>query len=570
MPDTAKRCDVPARYRAGRSPATRSRLRGRALAGIGAPPRASHCLKHARAGTCGRTIAARFPTTLHPQAVSDFGARNSAPRTRHTGSSCRLCNADGFREKSRGANLPLRGGQGIDPPNPTSPMPNAVNLCSSRALASLLCLVGFSCVPVVAQFVEQVNEVGSPSAPKIVVRHQSDVIGISGYGSPTVKWDPINSAWNEVTPGDVWVGGVEPGMFTTRANKATYWASGTLLEWDGSQWVAPTPSVTGAPTATQQYSLAGLPNGEMILFGGVGASGFLNETWKLSAQNVWSLVVPTASSPSPRVLSAMAADSTGSVVLFGGGDATTNLADTWSFNVNGPTWSQVAVSGTPPDRVYGVLVHRPSTSSFTLLGGLGGPQPGVRLDAWVLTGTTWTQAPASYADSPGGWVWSGALAANDEVVAAYVNTGTLVIGALSGFASVGAGCACPGTGPGALTLGATGTTVLGGSHTLTFSGYALISPLVLVFDVAPAVTPVTFPGFAPGCNQNIATIAGSVLVAASPPAAPAPTVVLNVPDTTVLIGARTVFQAVQPPFSNPFPGFAGCVSNALDVRIGRF
>ncbi len=71
-----------------------------------------------------------------------------------------------------------------------------------------------------------------------------------------------------------------------------------LWTWDGDRWVA-TPA-SGAPPARGGAALAGGPGGTLVLFGGIGASGVLGDTWTLTTQPAKSGAAPaTPSSAAP-------------------------------------------------------------------------------------------------------------------------------------------------------------------------------------------------------------------------------------------------------------------------------
>ena len=115
-----------------------------------------------------------------------------------------------------------------------------------------------------------------------------------------------------------------------------------------------------------------------------------------------------AAGPAPRSGAAMAYDpATGDVVMFGGAGASDQvLDDTWLWN--GSSWSQARPSQSPPARSGALMAWDPQSQRVIMLGGMGGSgcAPGigdvrdssaaggiciVQEDAWAWDGTDWTQ-----------------------------------------------------------------------------------------------------------------------------------------------------------------------------------
>jgi hypothetical protein len=134
-------------------------------------------------------------------------------------------------------------------------------------------------------------------------------------------------------------------------------------------------------------------HGQVVMFGGFGASGYLNDTWLWNGSN-WTQASPV-NSPSARAAHAMVYDAaTAQVVMFGGlSSASSRLGDTWLWD--GANWTQANPPSSPPARDGAVMVYDPVTTQVILFGGVS--NAGVDLnDTWVWDGTTWTQlTPAS-------------------------------------------------------------------------------------------------------------------------------------------------------------------------------
>jgi hypothetical protein len=83
-----------------------------------------------------------------------------------------------------------------------------------------------------------------------------------------------------------------------------------------------------------------------VLFGGVGSTETLSDTWEWDGQS-WIQVADTG--PSPRAFGAITYDSVNKrVILFGGqqGQPIGDLGDTWSWD--GTDWTQLEEKGPSP------------------------------------------------------------------------------------------------------------------------------------------------------------------------------------------------------------------------------
>ncbi|MBI5835982.1 MAG: hypothetical protein HZB25_01945 [Candidatus Eisenbacteria bacterium] len=130
----------------------------------------------------------------------------------------------------------------------------------------------------------------------------------------------------------------------------------------------------GTPPAARQYASAmcDAAGGRMVVFGGSGAHGLLNDTWVLtlpaSGTPTWTQLAPAGVPPAPRYSPATASDGT-SLFLHGGGDAV--YTDTWKLSLGAsPAWTQIFPSGTPPAEIYvQAMVYDPSDTSLIYFAG---------------------------------------------------------------------------------------------------------------------------------------------------------------------------------------------------------
>ena len=130
---------------------------------------------------------------------------------------------------------------------------------------------------------------------------------------------------------------------------------------------------------------------EIVLFGGAGSTGLLDDTWVWSSVNSsWAKRAPPVS-PSPRQYPAMTFDAVrGEVVLFGGyRDINNPLGDTWVWSSAASTWTQRLPVSSPPARSSSALAFDSARSEVVLFGGAASANRFA--DTWVWNGTTWTQ-----------------------------------------------------------------------------------------------------------------------------------------------------------------------------------
>lgn len=409
-----------------------------------------------------------------------------------------------------------------------------------------------------AQFVHQaVNSFAGGSSVSLVAAGNGEVIGTNG--PQTWRWDSLDpfGAWVATTAAPVPFNATSARSTTRGAGTATIWDGSQLFEWSGSQWV--NVSWSGSPpSANVSFSIAGMPNGDILLFGGWNGAPS-NETWLLDATNNWTQLFPSASPPG-RTAPALAYDSTrGTVVMFGGGGSAAALGDTWEFD--GSTWTQTSTGG-PSARTAGALCYRQSTETMTLVGGLSGFP---LTDAWNYVSGTWLPVTSTHTGDLS-YCFSAALhPVTDEIIATGQSSSPVTVTVrLSGHVSVLSGCTCAGQ-SGPFTATGVGSTTIGMTFTLNLTNFEVGNPLWAIWDTAPIATPVQFPGLPLGCMANIASAPGSALVSASPQAMSAQNYFLAIPNNTALIGLRIVYQGLQLNLSS----FLGCTSSAVDMRIGR-
>jgi uncharacterized protein (TIGR03437 family) len=166
---------------------------------------------------------------------------------------------------------------------------------------------------------------------------------------------------------------------------------GDTWVWNGAAWTQKTPQTS--PPARAGHSLAyDSVHGQVVLFGGEGASGFgfqatavaLNDTWLWDGTN-WTQELPKISPP-PRNAFAMAFDAAhGQTFLFGGLNGNgTDLNDTWIWD--GSNWTQVSPQTSPSVRDSYALAYDSTHGQIVLFGGETSFPLATLGDTWIWTG----------------------------------------------------------------------------------------------------------------------------------------------------------------------------------------
>ncbi len=169
------------------------------------------------------------------------------------------------------------------------------------------------------------------------------------------------------------------------------------------EWTELNDGAAASPTPRTLFSMvfnpAAFPNGQIVLFGGQGDSGPLNDTWVWNDfNNIWNSQT-TSLNPSPRNGVSMAFDPTfGQTLLFGGTNTFSDFNDTWLWNGNNSTWTELIPNTTSPTnpspRAYASMAFAPLPSTQLILFGgstISGSMPMPLNDTWAWNGTAWIQ-----------------------------------------------------------------------------------------------------------------------------------------------------------------------------------
>jgi uncharacterized protein (TIGR03437 family) len=160
-------------------------------------------------------------------------------------------------------------------------------------------------------------------------------------------------------------------------------------------WVQISPLGTPPSPRAGASVVYDLFSNEMILFGGSGPSGPLNDVWVLSNANgyggtpVWTQVATSGGPPAPRSQhTAVYSGTTNSMIVYGGNSNGTDLSDIWLLvgaNATGgtPKWTQLtpAAGAAPAARSHHTSVFDSVAGRMIIFGGDATPLN----DSWTLS-----------------------------------------------------------------------------------------------------------------------------------------------------------------------------------------
>ncbi|MEZ4366271.1 MAG: hypothetical protein R2939_08270 [Kofleriaceae bacterium] len=207
------------------------------------------------------------------------------------------------------------------------------------------------------------------------------------------RWQQVQTGYPAPRSGHSLAYDAERGVVVMFGGASTAPLPPETYAWDGHEWL--TFAGGTQPAARSEAAMAYDPvRREVVLFGGASIgfpTALFADVWRWDGAT-WTQATP-ATAPSARRRATMAADpSTGELVLFGGVDATGPRDDTWAWD--GVTWRERATLTRPPRRGGATLVA--GNARLLLFGGDG---DGIRYDdTWELQGTRWVDV--SRADRP--------------------------------------------------------------------------------------------------------------------------------------------------------------------------
>lgn len=170
-----------------------------------------------------------------------------------------------------------------------------------------------------------------------------------------------------------------------------------------ANWTKLSPA-TSPPARTYPAMAFDPVSGKIVLFGGFGDAGNLNDTWTFDGTN-WTQVNPSVAPP-VRNGATMAFDRpTQKLVMFGGFDTNHYLQDTWIWDGATSTWTQAQLPKSPPNATGAMMFSDPVTGQAMMFGGynLFKPLFPVFSNTWRWAGTAWQKLNPSTVPYPRAW-----------------------------------------------------------------------------------------------------------------------------------------------------------------------
>lgn len=178
-------------------------------------------------------------------------------------------------------------------------------------------------------------------------RHQTFLIGGSQgeFDLPVAEhWAWDGEIWSQLTPNPPFALVDAAAAYDARRDRVVLFGGigvsgkvNELWEWNGSRWIKH-PSTGAWPPARSGHTLVYDPvRQRSVLFGGITETNFvLNDLWEWDGTS-WTQIHPTSPLPPPRRDHAMVYDEARrALVLFGGNDSWKELQDVWLLRYDDP------------------------------------------------------------------------------------------------------------------------------------------------------------------------------------------------------------------------------------------
>ncbi|MFA5859295.1 MAG: kelch repeat-containing protein, partial [Elusimicrobiota bacterium] len=196
----------------------------------------------------------------------------------------------------------------------------------------------------------------------------------------TYVYDDVQNSWTNMNPS------TKPSIREYYSMVYDSYNEKTLLfgGWEGvnryndtwaydyavNTWTGLNPGGSLPPVRYGQSMVYDSNNRQVILFGGSGDSGYLDDTWIYNyGNNTWTQKFPI-NKPSARYEHSMVYDPVNKrVLLFGGYGSSGYLKDTWYYDVSGNQWYELNPSSSPQQRYGAGMVYDRTTKTSFLLGG---------------------------------------------------------------------------------------------------------------------------------------------------------------------------------------------------------
>ena len=137
------------------------------------------------------------------------------------------------------------------------------------------------------------------------------------------------------------------------------------------QWRELTPTSGSAPEVRRNGAAIYDPVGKrVIIFGGTGNNGTLNDTWAFDpATRTWAKLQTTGATPAPRLGFDAVYDSVGHQMVIYAGQASGFFNDTWTLNLTTLEWRDVSPSSRPKARYGHSAIFDPVSRSLVQFAG---------------------------------------------------------------------------------------------------------------------------------------------------------------------------------------------------------
>lgn len=156
--------------------------------------------------------------------------------------------------------------------------------------------------------------------------------------------------------------------------------------YSSNQWT--NLSTANHPNAYDGFAIAyDDSTDEIILFGGVNFTNYLNETWKFNSSGDWEQLFPS-NSPPASMNSPMVFDSKRNVMVY-------HTGDTWEYNSSSNNWVKRTLSVKPKSGIYHGMAFDSDRNVTVLFGGCC-----YYNETWEYNGTDWANVTASVSGAP--------------------------------------------------------------------------------------------------------------------------------------------------------------------------
>ncbi|MBE7491760.1 MAG: choice-of-anchor D domain-containing protein [Planctomycetes bacterium] len=210
-----------------------------------------------------------------------------------------------------------------------------------------------------------------------------------------------------------------------RSNETWVYQRGAAPYWRRIYPAGTTPA--GRQYAAAVYDAAGQ---RMIVFGGFGNSGALNDAWQLSlgaGTETWTQIAAASPGiPAARYGHSLVLDAGNNRVLMHGGLGSTYLNDTWALDLGTSLWGAAAISTGGPGRNGHAAVLDAAGNRMVVYG--GHTTAGTQSDVWQMNLTSLAWSAVSTTGTPGARYFSSYLhdtAANRLITCSGYNGSTV-------------------------------------------------------------------------------------------------------------------------------------------------